>query len=674
MDSLEAAAQFTQVKNALYFLEIQSKGFLGPTLRQNNNSVGMQAARSSGVVVDEMGKLRCPSVGSTTAYEFTDLQMSNCILQPPPSYNAAAAAAGVVQERASSARRARPRTFSWSNAENARIVSAKYPGAHWKEESPGYSVLSAGTGRVGDDRRLWKMVNRRWHSDAVVDKNGEPGLARAMESFRTSPATAAAMRREALDLDSAPVHVRKLADAIDSGYPMGKQSYRVQHVPKNMQIEEGFELRLSLASVGFDHADMPEYERDLPDQVPKLFRFPESTPGVIFDDSDKADRRKRFHEGPVDGIVRGRFRVKRKAKEGTGSSEREVHDLEYVGKLDDTRETYPQGPASSHLLGHVSIEARQRVKVGRNQARSRIENAKRSLVYLPNTDRDLKVRPGSDMHVKQLLMRHRSLFGDGDAERLSSHLVSNEALRKMSSVERPEREWLRNAALSHVATSAVTHRLATLLDGTSSSQIAAANDPDSSRYYNLVQGVLERWKASGSNDPFRQALQNMVWQFFDLEGHEFKALKPGPPIKFGGQEFESSESLQNDEGFRALALALYQTAQEGIGKPGPVRLYKGVNWKKEGGARPGWASSGEARVPIKPLTGMTADKTVAEKYAFGDERQSGALVETTIPSEHVFSMPGSGFGNPSKEEVTVLGGRYPSKVETRLSSDAVNYG
>jgi len=66
----------------------------------------------------------------------------------------------------------------------------------------------------------------------VVERAEEPALSRIMESYRSSPETSAAMRREALDLDNAPGHTRKLVDAIDQGYPLGQQSYRVQHVPK----------------------------------------------------------------------------------------------------------------------------------------------------------------------------------------------------------------------------------------------------------------------------------------------------------------------------------------------------------------------------------------------------------------------------------------------------------
>ena len=57
------------------------KGFLGPSLKDKPelSSVGARAARAAGVIVDEMGKLRCPP-GTPNANQFTDMQMSNCMV------------------------------------------------------------------------------------------------------------------------------------------------------------------------------------------------------------------------------------------------------------------------------------------------------------------------------------------------------------------------------------------------------------------------------------------------------------------------------------------------------------------------------------------------------------------------------------------------------------------
>ena len=57
------------------------KGFLGPSLKEKPEvaSVGARAARAAGVIVDSLGKLRCPP-GTPNANQFTDLQMSNCMV------------------------------------------------------------------------------------------------------------------------------------------------------------------------------------------------------------------------------------------------------------------------------------------------------------------------------------------------------------------------------------------------------------------------------------------------------------------------------------------------------------------------------------------------------------------------------------------------------------------
>lgn len=57
------------------------KGFLGRTLKERDGlpTVGARAARAAGVIVDSLGKLRCPP-GTPNANQFTDLQMSNCMV------------------------------------------------------------------------------------------------------------------------------------------------------------------------------------------------------------------------------------------------------------------------------------------------------------------------------------------------------------------------------------------------------------------------------------------------------------------------------------------------------------------------------------------------------------------------------------------------------------------
>lgn len=57
------------------------KGFLGPSLKDKPElvTVGARAARAAGVIVDSLGKLRCPP-GTPNANQFTDMQMSNCMV------------------------------------------------------------------------------------------------------------------------------------------------------------------------------------------------------------------------------------------------------------------------------------------------------------------------------------------------------------------------------------------------------------------------------------------------------------------------------------------------------------------------------------------------------------------------------------------------------------------
>ena len=59
------------------------KGFLGRTIRENRSlsSIGDRVARSMGVIVDDLGKLRCPP-GTPNANQFTDLQMTGCMDAP----------------------------------------------------------------------------------------------------------------------------------------------------------------------------------------------------------------------------------------------------------------------------------------------------------------------------------------------------------------------------------------------------------------------------------------------------------------------------------------------------------------------------------------------------------------------------------------------------------------
>jgi hypothetical protein len=89
---IKAVAAFKSIGD-----EIRVKGFLGRTLKENNStpSVGVSAARNAGVIVDDTGKMRCPP-GTPNANQFTDINMSNCMV--PSAETVARQAADAAQE------------------------------------------------------------------------------------------------------------------------------------------------------------------------------------------------------------------------------------------------------------------------------------------------------------------------------------------------------------------------------------------------------------------------------------------------------------------------------------------------------------------------------------------------------------------------------------------------
>lgn len=89
------------------------KGFLGPTIKDKPElgSVGVRAARAAGVIVDAAGKLRCPP-GTPNANQFTDMQMSNCLI--PSAETAARQVASLAGKMVDGARA----VFKSQNAKN----------------------------------------------------------------------------------------------------------------------------------------------------------------------------------------------------------------------------------------------------------------------------------------------------------------------------------------------------------------------------------------------------------------------------------------------------------------------------------------------------------------------------------------------------------------------------
>lgn len=95
----DANARLRKSVDAFAFVALRAKGFLGPDLGSDNRypSVGVSAARRSGVIVDDAGKMRCPP-GTPNANQFTDINMSNCMV--PSAETVARQAAEVAADAA----------------------------------------------------------------------------------------------------------------------------------------------------------------------------------------------------------------------------------------------------------------------------------------------------------------------------------------------------------------------------------------------------------------------------------------------------------------------------------------------------------------------------------------------------------------------------------------------
>ena len=126
-----------RVKDAAFAFRVLSdsvftKGFLGPSLRENNGlpSVGVSAARRAGVNIGDDGKMRCPP-GTPNANQFTDINMSNCMV--PSAETVARNAAEVAVKLAS------------------RTADGFKRGAHTEKKKDRNVVPSAGVGFADED-------------------------------------------------------------------------------------------------------------------------------------------------------------------------------------------------------------------------------------------------------------------------------------------------------------------------------------------------------------------------------------------------------------------------------------------------------------------------------------------------------------------------------------------
>lgn len=81
---------------------LRYKGFLGQSINERRDlpSVGHRSAMSRGIIIDDNGKMRCPA-GTPNANQFTDINMSNCMVPSAETIaNEAADAAKKAAEKA----------------------------------------------------------------------------------------------------------------------------------------------------------------------------------------------------------------------------------------------------------------------------------------------------------------------------------------------------------------------------------------------------------------------------------------------------------------------------------------------------------------------------------------------------------------------------------------------
>jgi len=141
------------------------KGFLGPTIKDNDGlqTVGVRAARAAGVIVDSSGKLRCPP-GTPNANQFTDLQMSNCMV--PSAETAARAVAEAVSGVAENIDRAIGKLSDASDL--AELPKADHAtSAQIREFNAKMLAMAPKWGRV-DDEYIKKVNDTGYYSTAIL--------------------------------------------------------------------------------------------------------------------------------------------------------------------------------------------------------------------------------------------------------------------------------------------------------------------------------------------------------------------------------------------------------------------------------------------------------------------------------------------------------------------------
>ena len=187
---VKAAAAFKSVSEG-----IRTKGFLGSSLGDNNAypSVGVSAARRSGVIVDDTGKMRCPP-GTPNANQFTDINMSNCMVPSAETAasEAAQAAEGALRALAGGFKRGSLRPKSSKSEKNivdsgvgfadssGRLeIKPVRPGSIVKDPKTGESKVIESSAdaikHIGDGGSLADIPDE-YLMDAIISNSGKAGL------------------------------------------------------------------------------------------------------------------------------------------------------------------------------------------------------------------------------------------------------------------------------------------------------------------------------------------------------------------------------------------------------------------------------------------------------------------------------------------------------------------
>ncbi len=211
---------------------------------------------------------------------------------------------------------------------------------------------------LNDANRMAAFLNRaHWHP-GTVEAGTE--LAQVMDMWRSDFSESRNMARRLSGLsvsDSAKRRGPEFDEAVEilrsglaSAPPMGQQTYRVARLTPDVgtsaNVEDELNFTAASVAVGIDNAVAYEIDElslmsNMPDKI--MFRFPEDSRGIFFDEQGLKNAGKQSaaggNYGPVEGIVSGRFRVARIEKQPIKSRSgnkltRDVVVLEKINEKD----------------------------------------------------------------------------------------------------------------------------------------------------------------------------------------------------------------------------------------------------------------------------------------------------------------------------------------------------